>query len=63
MLQTDKGLDVIVEMLADVNLDKDFELAGPTGRIAVSEHAVICCLWYCTVFSVSNNAVYSSFQL
>jgi len=36
LLQTDKGLDVIVEMLADVNLDKDLELAGPSGCVAVS---------------------------
>ena len=34
--QTDKGPDVIVEMLADVNLDKDLELAALSGRIAVS---------------------------
>jgi len=41
MLQTDKGMDVIVENLADVNIDKDIELAGLDGRIAVSKRAFL----------------------
>ena len=36
-------------MLADVNLDKDFELAGLNGRIAVSTHMLTVC---CTVQTV-----------
>ena len=35
-MQTDKGVDVIVENLANVNIDKDLELAGLNGRISVS---------------------------
>lgn len=34
-IKTDKGIDVIVENLANVNIDKDIELAGLDGRIAV----------------------------
>lgn len=55
MSQTDRGLDVIVEMLADVNLDKDLELAAPGGRIAVSTHLYAAC--NITLFTLSNNAI------
>ncbi|KFM65227.1 Quinone oxidoreductase, partial [Stegodyphus mimosarum] len=30
-----KGADIIIEMLANINLDKDFDLLGPRGRIAI----------------------------
>jgi len=54
MSQTHKELDVIVEMLADVNLDKDLELVAPGGRIAVSSHLYAACS--ITLFSLSNSA-------
>jgi len=54
-LQTEHGLNVIVEMLANVNLDKDFELAGLMGRIAVSQFF----LNVSSIFSVSKSATFS----
>jgi len=56
MLQTDKGLDVIVEMLADVNLDKDLELVEPNGRITVSAHLSAVCT---AVLSVQHTMAFS----
>ena len=54
-MQTEHGLNVIVEMLANVNLDKDFELAGLMGRIAVSQFF----LNVSSIFSVSKSATFS----
>ena len=42
--QADRGIDVIVENLANVNIDKDLELAGLNCRIVVSK--LVCYLCY-----------------
>ena len=31
-----KGVDVIIEMVANVNLQKDLEMLAPKGRVVVS---------------------------
>ena len=50
----DKGMDVIVENLANVNIDKDLELAGVNCRIAVSKFVcyLLCC--YTCIFCLKS---------
>ena len=38
-----QGVDVIIEMLANVNLAKDLEMIGKNGRIIVSYHLAQPC--------------------
>jgi len=53
--QADKGIDVIVENLANVNIDRDLELAAVDSRIAVSKlgsYSLRYCV-YCLYFKIS----------
>lgn len=38
-----KGVDVIVEMLANVNLSKDLQMLSYGGRVAVSQQSLPAC--------------------
>ena len=39
------GVDAIIEMLADVNLETDLTLLRKCGRVIVSEHQPYCWLY------------------